>query len=86
MPQSIEVPKEKWTGKVREVTLGATAAEGGTRARTVTVGVTASFLKEEYRRAMASEETVDCRDEGCNVCGLQGRDPLCREKAAARRA
>lgn len=30
--------KEKWTGKVREVTLGATAEEGGTRTRTVTIG------------------------------------------------
>lgn len=38
MPTTVEIPKEKWTGKVREVTLGATAAEGGTRARTVTVG------------------------------------------------
>jgi acetyl-CoA synthase len=34
----LEILKEKWTGKVREVTLGATAAEGGTRASTVTVG------------------------------------------------
>lgn len=34
----IEIPKDKWPGKVREVTLGATAAEGGTRAKTVTVG------------------------------------------------
>jgi len=38
MPVTVDIPKEKWTGKVREVTLGATAAEGGTRARTVTVG------------------------------------------------
>lgn len=35
---AIEILKEKWNGKVREVTLGATAAQGGTRARTVTVG------------------------------------------------
>jgi acetyl-CoA decarbonylase/synthase complex subunit delta len=35
---TIVVPKEKWSGKVREITLGATAAEGGTRAKTVTVG------------------------------------------------
>lgn len=34
----IEIPKDKWPGKVRTVTLGATAAEGGTRARTVTIG------------------------------------------------
>ncbi|MAT99860.1 MAG: CO dehydrogenase/CO-methylating acetyl-CoA synthase complex subunit beta [Anaerolineaceae bacterium] len=30
--------KEKWTGKVRAITLGATEAEGGTRTKTVTVG------------------------------------------------
>ncbi len=35
---TIEIPKEKWSGKVREITLGATAADGGTRAKTVTVG------------------------------------------------
>ena len=35
---AVQIPKEKWTGKVREVTLGATAATGGTRTRTVTVG------------------------------------------------
>lgn len=38
MPVTAEIPTEKWTGQVREVTLGATAAEGGTRTRTVTVG------------------------------------------------
>ncbi len=30
--------KEKWTSKINEVTIGATAEEGGTRAKTVTVG------------------------------------------------
>jgi acetyl-CoA decarbonylase/synthase complex subunit delta len=34
----IEIPKEKWIGQVREVTLGATSAEGGTRQHTITVG------------------------------------------------
>ena len=38
MPVTIEIPREKWAGKVREVVLGATTAEGGTRTRTVTVG------------------------------------------------
>jgi len=38
MPVTFEIPKEKWTGKVREITLGATAADGGTRAQTVTIG------------------------------------------------
>lgn len=34
----IEIPKDKWPGSIRTITLGATAAEGGTRARSVTVG------------------------------------------------
>ena len=34
----VEIPKDKWTGKIRTVTLGATPAEGGTRARTITIG------------------------------------------------
>lgn len=38
MPVTVEIPKEKWAGQVRAVTLGATPAEGGTRARTLTVG------------------------------------------------
>jgi acetyl-CoA decarbonylase/synthase complex subunit delta len=38
MAGTVEIPKEKWTGKVREVRLGATANEGGTRKKTVIVG------------------------------------------------
>lgn len=34
----IEIPKDKWPGSVRPITIGATAAEGGTRAKTVTIG------------------------------------------------
>jgi acetyl-CoA decarbonylase/synthase complex subunit delta len=34
----IEIPKDKWPGSVREITLGASATEGGTRTRKVTVG------------------------------------------------
>jgi acetyl-CoA synthase len=33
-----EILKEKWSGSVREVVLGATAEQGGTRSKTVTVG------------------------------------------------
>ncbi len=35
---SVEVPKDKWPGSIRTVSLGATASEGGTRARSVIVG------------------------------------------------
>ena len=34
----IEIPKDKWPGSIKKVTLGATTAEGGTRTTTVTVG------------------------------------------------
>jgi acetyl-CoA decarbonylase/synthase complex subunit delta len=34
----IEIPKDKWPGVIKTVTIGATAAEGGTRAKTVTIG------------------------------------------------
>jgi acetyl-CoA decarbonylase/synthase complex subunit delta len=35
---TIDIPKDKWTGQVREVTLGAAAEDGGTRSTTVTIG------------------------------------------------
>ena len=46
---AVETPKEAWTGTVREVTLGATADQGGTRSRTLTVGAecTLPFLHFE---------------------------------------
>lgn len=49
MPVTVEVPAEKWSGTVREVTLGATADQGGTRTSTVTVGgeTTLPFLHFE---------------------------------------
>jgi len=34
----VEIPKEKYSGKVREITIGATKEQGGTRAKTVTIG------------------------------------------------
>lgn len=61
MPASVEIPKEKWSGKVREVTLGATKEEGGTRSRTMTIGGEAAlpFLHHEgtlpHRPALALE-------------------------------
>jgi acetyl-CoA decarbonylase/synthase complex subunit delta len=35
---TVEIPKEKWAGAVREVTLGATPDQGGSRTKTITVG------------------------------------------------
>jgi len=52
----------------------------------IDVGVTTGFLREECRRALAGEQTTDCRTEACNVCGLQAKDAACREKAASIKA
>jgi acetyl-CoA decarbonylase/synthase complex subunit delta len=34
----VDIPKDKWTGKIRTVTIGATSAEGGTRAKVIAIG------------------------------------------------
>lgn len=46
---AVTIPKNKYSGAVREVTVGATKAQGGTRASTVTVGgeTTLPFLFHE---------------------------------------
>ncbi|HNT06635.1 MAG TPA: acetyl-CoA decarbonylase/synthase complex subunit delta, partial [Anaerolineae bacterium] len=64
MPVSVEIPKERWTGSIRTVTLGATAAEGGTRARTVTVGgeTTLPFLHFEGSIPNAPVIAIEVQD------------------------
>jgi acetyl-CoA decarbonylase/synthase complex subunit delta len=63
MPVSITVPKEKWTGTVCEVRLGATSAEGGTRARQVVVGgeTTLPFLHFEGHPAHPPAVAVEVK-------------------------
>jgi acetyl-CoA decarbonylase/synthase complex subunit delta len=34
----IEIPKDKWVGSVRSITIGATDADGGSRSKVVTIG------------------------------------------------
>jgi acetyl-CoA decarbonylase/synthase complex subunit delta len=38
MPVTVETPLEKWAGTIRPVTVGATAADGGTRAKAAVFG------------------------------------------------
>jgi acetyl-CoA decarbonylase/synthase complex subunit delta len=61
---TVEIPIEKWAGKVREVTLGATAAQGGTRTRTVTVGGegTLPFLPHEGGLPHSPALALEVRD------------------------
>jgi acetyl-CoA decarbonylase/synthase complex subunit delta len=54
----IEIPVEKWPGTVRTVTLGATAAEGGTRARVVTVGGEKAMPFMHFEAAMPNRPVI----------------------------
>ena len=63
---SIEIPKDKWPGAVQTVTLGATAEQGGTRAKVVTVGgeQTLPFMHFENdtpNRPVIALEMTACR-------------------------
>ncbi len=60
----IEVPIDKWPGEVREVTIGATASEGGTRSRSVTVGgeKTLPFMHFEAEMPHPPVIAVEIRD------------------------
>lgn len=58
MPVTVETPVEKWNGKVREVTLGATKAEGGTRTRTVTVGGSATLPFLHFEGAVPNRPVI----------------------------
>ncbi len=64
MPVTVETPTEKWTGSVRKVTLGATAEQGGTRARTVTVGgeTTLPFLHFEGKMPNPPAIAIEIQD------------------------
>ncbi|NLG48782.1 MAG: acetyl-CoA decarbonylase/synthase complex subunit delta [Chloroflexi bacterium] len=64
MATPVPVAKETWTGKIREITLGATPAQGGTRGSTVTIGGenTLPFLHFEGqipRRPAVAVEILD---------------------------
>jgi acetyl-CoA decarbonylase/synthase complex subunit delta len=63
MPANVEIPVEKWSGSVRQVTLGATAAEGGTRSSTVTIGgaTTLPFLSFEGKTPNPSKVALEVR-------------------------
>jgi acetyl-CoA decarbonylase/synthase complex subunit delta len=89
----VEIPKDTWPGAVRTVTLGATAAEGGTRSHVVTVGGQKSlpfmhFESETPHRPVIALEIRDRRPEDwspllLDVWGEATRDPAVWAKAAA---
>ncbi|HEC34715.1 MAG TPA: acetyl-CoA decarbonylase/synthase complex subunit delta [Chloroflexi bacterium] len=65
---AVEIPVEKWRGKVLEVTLGATADEGGTRSHTVTIGgeTTLPFLHFEGDIPNPPRLAIEIADQRAN--------------------
>jgi acetyl-CoA decarbonylase/synthase complex subunit delta len=61
---AVEIPKDTWSGAVRAVTLGAASADGGTRAKTVTVGgeKTLPFMHFEGETPNAPVVAVELRE------------------------
>jgi acetyl-CoA decarbonylase/synthase complex subunit delta len=88
----IEIPKDNWPGTVRTVTLGATAADGGTRTSTITVGGEKNlpFLHFETKapnRPVVAIEIKDRRPEDwspllLDAWGEVTEDPVKWAKAA----
>jgi acetyl-CoA decarbonylase/synthase complex subunit delta len=88
----VEIPKDKWPGTVRTVTLGATAAEGGTRSHVVTLGGQKAmpfmhFEAETPHRPLVAVEIADQRPDDWSALLLQAwgdvvNDPAAWAKAA----
>jgi acetyl-CoA decarbonylase/synthase complex subunit delta len=76
MPVNVEIPVEKWSGSVRPITLGATAAEGGTRNHTITIGGETSlpFLGFEGKTPRRPQVAVEVRG---SHPGEEWPEPLC---------
>ncbi len=89
---ALEFPKDKWSGSVQEVVIGATAADGGTRATTVTVGgeTTMPFIHfeaETPNRPVLALEIKDFRPDDWSALlldfwGEAANDPGAWAKAA----
>ena len=54
----IEIPKDKWPGSVRAITIGATSAEGGTRAKSITVGGQTALPYMHFEAPMPNKPVV----------------------------
>jgi len=82
----VEIPKENWNGAVRTAAIGATAADGGTRASTVIVGgaKTLPFMHFEgetpYRPVIAIE-IKDRRPEDWSPLLVKAWGDVCDDPA-----
>lgn len=89
---AIEIPKDKWAGEVRTITIGATSEDGGTRSHTITVGGTKTLPYMHFEAAMphtprVALEITDMPPEGwsqilLDVWGDLVENPAAWAKAA----
>ena len=54
----IEIPKDKWPGSIKTVTIGATTAEGGTRAKSITLGGQTCMPYLHYEAPMPNKPVI----------------------------
>ena len=54
----IEIQKDKWIGSIRTITIGGTSAEGGTRAKSITVGGQTSMPYLHYEAPMPNKPVI----------------------------
>ena len=54
----IEIPKDKWPGSIKSITIGATSAEGGTRTKSITVGGQTSMPYLHYEAPMPNKPVI----------------------------
>jgi acetyl-CoA decarbonylase/synthase complex subunit delta len=54
----IEIPKDKWPGSIKTVTLGATSSEGGTRSKSISLGGQTTLPYIHFEAAMPNKPVV----------------------------
>ena len=84
---SVEIPKDSWAGSVREVTIGATPAEGGTRSHAAVVGGAQAlpFMHFEHpmpHRPLIAVEITSSRPDDWSPLLLQTWEAVSDDPAA----
>ncbi len=54
----IDIPKDKWPGNIKSVTIGGTSAEGGTRAKSITIGGQTSMPYLHYEAPTPNKPVI----------------------------
>lgn len=84
---TVEIPKDSWSGTVRTVTVGATADDGGSRSRVVTVGGETAlpfmhFEQPTPHRPVIAVEITHCRPDDWSPLLLEAWSAVIDDPAA----